>query len=172
MNLCCSLCCAARSPSTVYDPHFGHRTVCCPEAYVDPFLFKCHVHSLDTVIVVVGMFIQNCLNFDRKKLSCRRLVSVFQPSVIARFADPQHAAHGIDAIFVLVVQYKYVSFTGLYLFRSFAKKPSASFKILFASRNSAFSLSSLRFLMRSSSSLIVTVSFGLCLLRLRQSASV
>ena len=133
-------------------------------AYVDSFLFKSHVHALDTVIVVVGMFIQNCLNFDRKKLSCRRLVSVFQPSVIAQFADLKHAAHLLDSVFVLVVQHKYVSLTALYLFRSFAKKPSASFKILFASRNSAFSFSSSRFLMRSSSSLIVTVSFGLRLL--------
>ena len=133
-------------------------------AYVDSFLFKSHVHALDTVIVVVGMFIQNCLNFDRKKLSCRRFVPVFQPSVIPRFTDFQHAAHGIDAVFVLIIQDEYVSLTGLYLFRSFAKKPSASFKILFASRNSAFSFSSSRFLMRSSSSLIVTVSFGLCLL--------
>ena len=106
---------------------------------MDSFLFKSHVHALDSVIVVVGMFIQNCLNFDRKKLSCRRLVSVFQPSVIARFADLQHAAHGVDAIFFLVIQDEYVSLTGLYLFRSFAKKPSASFKILFALRNSAFS---------------------------------
>ena len=86
LNLCCSLCCAVRSPSSVYHPHFGHRTVYRSGAYVNSFLFKSHVHALDTVIVVVGMFIQNCLNFDRKKLSCRRLVSVFQPSVIARFA--------------------------------------------------------------------------------------
>lgn len=53
---------------------------------------------------------------------------------IARFADPEHT------VFVLVVQNKHVPLTGLYLFRSFAKKPSASFKILFASRNSEFSL--------------------------------
>ena len=141
-------------------------------AYVDYFLFKSHVHSLDTVIVVVGMFIQNYLNFDRKKLSCRRLVPVFQPSVIARFADLQHTAHCFDFVLFRICEYKMMSFTALYFFRSFAKKPSASFKILFASRNSAFSLSSSRFLMRSSSSLIVTVSFGLCLLWLRQSASV
>ena len=86
LNLCCSLCYASRSPSSVYDPHFGHRTVYRSGAYVNSFLFKSHVHALDTVIVVVGRFIQNRLSFDRKKLFCRRLVSVFQPSVIARFA--------------------------------------------------------------------------------------
>lgn len=86
LNLCCSLCYAAWSPSSVHDPHFGYRTVYRSGAYVDSFLFKSHVHALDTVIVVVGRFIQNRLSFDRKKLFCRRLVSVFQPSVIARFA--------------------------------------------------------------------------------------
>ena len=44
--------------------------------------------------------------------------------------------------------------------------------ILFASRNSALSFSNSRFLLRSSSSLIVAVSFGSCLLRFRRSAGV
>lgn len=177
LNLCCSLCCAVRSPSSVYDPHFVHGTVYRSGAYVDSFLFKSHVHSLYTVIVVVGIFIQNCFNFDRKKLSCRRHVSVFQPSGIARFAELQHAAHGVDAIFVLVIQNEYVSLTGLYFFRVFMfnklnrKKRVRPLKY-YSPRVIQHSLSSSRFLMRSSSSLIVTVSFGLCLLRLRRSASV
>ena len=119
LNLCCGLCCAAPSPSSVQNPHFRHRSVYSTKAYADPFLFKSHVYPPDAVIVIVGVFIQNRLNFDRKKLSCRRLASVFQPSVIARFADLKHAAHRPDTVFVLVVQNKYVSLAGLYLFRVF-----------------------------------------------------
>ena len=42
---------------------------------------------------------------------------------IARFADPEHT------VVVLVVQNKHVPLTGLYLFRSFAKKPSAIIRL-------------------------------------------
>ena len=97
------------------------------------------------------MFLQNRLNFDRKKLSCRRLASVFQPSVIARFADLKHAAHRPDMVFVLVFQDKYMPLAGLplpclYVQQVEPKKPSASFNMLFASRSSAFSRSSSRLL--------------------------
>src|SRR5699024_7466583 len=120
----------------------------------------------------VRMFIKYSFDFDRKKLSGCRFVPVFQPAVIPGFADLQRAAHCFDCILTLVFLYKQVSLTGLYFFRSFAKKPSASFRISFASRISAFSRSSSRFLMRSSSSLIVVVCFVLCLLWFLQSANV
>ena len=58
----------------------------------------------------------------------------------------------------------FVSFASITycFFRSFAKKPRAFIKILFAAHNSAFSCSGSRFRARSSSSLGITVFFGLC----------
>ena len=66
-----------------------------------------------------------------------------------------------------------MTFACLYFFRSFAKKPRASFKISFACRNSAFSRSSSRFRIFNSTSLNSgSGAFGLCLLWFLQSANV
>ena len=57
---------------------------------------------------------------DQKKLTFGRLVLVFQP-VISGFADFQDFAHFFGRIFAFERFNKYVSFSCLYFFRSFAK---------------------------------------------------
>ena len=115
------------------NPHFRHRSIYGSSADVYASLFKSRAYTVNAVIVIVGMFVQNGLDFDRKECSCCWLALVFQPAVVARFADLQHTAHGFDMVFTLVVEDKQMPLTGLYFFRSFAKKPSASFRMLFAS---------------------------------------
>ena len=75
----------------------------------------------------------------------------------SRFIDFQNTTYFFDSVFALVFLNKEMPFRSLYFFRSFAKKPSASFKISFALRSSAFSFSSSLF--RFSSSLSLSLVF-------------
>ena len=79
--------------------------------------------------------------------------------------------HLLCRVDTLAFDYEQVSFTRFYFLRSFAKKPSASLRMSFAVRSSAFSRSSSRMRMDCSSALSVFAG-GVFRRMLRQSASV
>ena len=90
---------------------------------------------------------------------------------ITGLAQVQNTAHILCRVDALAFDYEQVSFTRFYFLRSCAKKPSASLRILFAVRSSAFSRSSSRMRIVCSSALGVFAG-GVFRRMLRQSASV
>ena len=132
LNLRIRLCDAMRNAAFMQQSSRFHGTIHCTDAHLHTVLPKCGVHSADSVIVIVLVFGKNDVDFDQKKLLFCWFIVIFEPSVITRFADFQHAAHLFYGVNFLEFQDEQVAFAGFYFFRSFAKKPSASFNISFA----------------------------------------
>ena len=130
------------STAAVQQTGFFHCTIDCSSADFNSSLRQSYLNSIHSVITVVRMFIEDVLDYSRKKLPPGCFVSVFQPSVITGFADIQNLAHAFNGMLSFSCKDILISSGGFYLFRSFAKKPSASFSMSFAFRNSAFSRSS------------------------------
>ena len=123
---------------------FLHRTINCSDADVNSALQQSGLHSGYPVIYVVWMLCDYLFYSDQKKLTGGLFMPVRKPSVISRLADFKKTAHLFDGVFSLKFQHKQMPFACFYFFRSFAKKPRASFKISFALSSSAFFFSSSR----------------------------
>ena len=70
------------------------------------------------------------------------LTLISKPAIVTRFTDFQDLAYCFRSVLVAKFIDEQMTFACFYFFRSFAKKPSASFKISFALRSSAISRSS------------------------------
>ena len=121
-----------------------HCTINCSDADINSMLLQGGLHSVYTVIYVVWMLCDYLFYSDQKKLTGGLFMPVRKPSVISRLADFKKTAHLFDCKFFLVFQHKQMPFACFYFFRSFAKKPRASFKMSLALSSSAFFFSSSR----------------------------
>ena len=137
-----------RTAPSVEQSFLGHGTVYCPSTDIDAFLKKRQLDSVDPIVVIIRVLFKDLFDFDQKKFPLAGLVLVFQPSVIAGFTDFQDETQLFYSMGIFSGGNEFIAARGFYFFRSFAKKPRASFSISFASRSSAFSFSSRR--MRSS----------------------
>ena len=56
------------------------------------FLFKRREYSVNAVIIVVRVLINNILNFDQKKLAFTQFSTIFEPAVISGLINTEYAA--------------------------------------------------------------------------------
>ena len=124
---------ALRTALTLMQPAMlAHQARQPPQPAENAVLRQSQLHPSHAVVVVVGALVQYCLYFVRKKFVPARLALALEIAVIARFTEPQHATQCCDRPFADALLRKCVPQPRSYLFRLFAKKPSASCKISFA----------------------------------------
>ena len=148
-----------------------HHAIHCPPADVNAILLKRKADAIHAVVSVIRMLFENLFDLSRKKLTAAVPAPVSKPPVITGLTQVQNTAHLLCRVDALAFDYEQVSFTRFYFLRSFAKKPSASLRMSFAVRSSAFSRSSSRMRIVYSSALSVFAG-GVFRRMLRQSASV
>ena len=121
-----------------------HHAIHCPPADVNAVLLKRKADAIHAVVSVIRMLFENLFDLSRKKLTAAVPAPVSKPLVITGLAQVQNTAHLLCRVDALAFGCEQVPLTRFYFLRSCAKKPSASLRILFAVRSSAFSRSSSR----------------------------
>ena len=147
--------------------HAVHRS----PADVDAVLLKRKADAIHAVVSVIRMLFENLFDLSRKKLTAAVPAPVSKSPVITGLAQVQNTAHILCRVNALAFGYEQVPLARFYFLRSCAKKPSASLRMSFAVRSSAFSRSSSRMRMDCSSALS-SFAGGALRRMLRQSASV
>ena len=172
LNFCCCFCKTTRLFIFMDISSCRHSTIYGTLAQLYTLLNQRRVHSVVSVIAVIRMFVKDFFYSDQKKLLSCRFAAVFQPTIVTGFANFQHLAHYIYSIVWTTLKNEHMTFWSLYFFRSFAKKPRASFNISFACWSSASSFSSWRIFFKVSGLEAVASSFFRHFRSLRQSAIV